>query len=144
MIQENSITPIDQWLITNNTITLLVNNAYLLFQLKKIGVLKNIRDTILIRIGKDELYYQLYKLSFRGLFIYFSLTYFILTILCFNALSIIPLFVFFIALNLVIFFMYEVLFNYLIVSKKSTFFIVIPFIMNILFHYVIVPILFYQ
>lgn len=144
LIESNSTTPIDQWLIANNTITLLINNAFLLFQVKKIGVLKNIRDTILLRIGKSEFCFQLYKLSFKGLLLYFSLTYIILTVICFDTLSIIPIFAFFIMLNIILFFMYEVLFNYMIVNKMNTLYIVIPFIVNILFHYVIVPILFYQ
>lgn len=144
LIESNSAAPIDQWLITNNTITMLVNNAFLLFQVKKIGVFKNIRDVVLLRIGKDEFYFQLYKLSFKGLLIYFCTTYLFLTIICFKTLSIIPVFIFFIVLNIVIFFIYEILFNYMIVNQKHTLYIIIPFIFNILLHYVIVPILFYQ
>ncbi|RGB54652.1 hypothetical protein DW114_12390 [Absiella sp. AM09-50] len=143
-IESNYTTPIDQWLITNNTITILVNNAFLLLQVKKMGVLKNVRDMVLIRIGKNNFYFQLYKMSFKGLTLYFFTTYIFLSLLFINTLSIVSTYFVFIILNLVIFSLYEVFFNYMIIEQKSTLYIIVPFIFNIVFHYVIVPILFFQ
>lgn len=140
----NLHTPIDQWLITNHSITMLVNNAFLLFQMKKLGIFKSTRNNVLLRIGKEEFYYQLYKISIINLFIYFLGTYGILTLTNMHSLSIIPLYAFFLMINLILFFAYESLFNFMVINQTSSIFICIPFILNIVFHYAVVPLLFFQ
>lgn len=142
-IWESSISPFDQWIITSHVVTILVNNTFLLYQMKKVGSIGTIKNNIIIRIGKDNLYKQLYKLSIKDLCIYFIGTYVVLTLIYIHTLTIIPIYIFFIMLNLCLFFFYQVLFNYMIVEGKKTYYSILPFVLNILFHYLIVPLLFF-
>lgn len=144
LISDNHTVPIDQWLITNNTITILVNSVFLLFQMKKVGVLRSVRDTILLRMDKERFQFQLLKISAIGLLLYFLGTYGVLTLLNIHSMVIVKVFIFFIMLNIVLFSFYEWLFNYAICKDKNrNLLMVLPFALNILFHYFIVPLLFY-
>ena len=142
-IWENSTSPIDQWMITSHIVTIVVNNTFLLYQMKKVGSIRTIKNYIQIRIGRTNLYKQLYQLSMKDLCIYFIGTYIALTLIYIHTLTIIPIYIVFMTLNLCLFIFYQVLLNYIIVEGKKTYYSILPFVLNILFHYLIVPLLFF-
>lgn len=142
-ILENSVSPIDQWMITSHLVTIVVNNTFLLYQMKKVGTIRAIKNNIIVRVGKTNLYKQLNRFSIKDLCVYFIGTYFVLTLIYIQTLTIIPVYIFFIMLNLCFFFFYQILFNYIIVEDKKTYYSIIPFVLNIVFHYLIVPLLFF-
>lgn len=141
-LNQNEI-PVDYWVITNHSITMFVNNAFLLYSFVRTEALSRIKNQVIIRMTRRKTILELIRISLFDLLFYFSCAYGLVLLL--NLLEIVaPLqCIIFLLINLLFFMAYELIFIFSILEYFEITYTLIPFVLNILFHYTIVPLLFY-
>ena len=139
LVEENKTAAIDQWLIMNNTITMLINTAYLLYSYKVIYSFQTMRNSILLRIGEEKMVVKAFQIAIHKLVFYFVATYGILFVINIHSVNSLLIFCFYIALTILLFIGYELLFIYIIFNDQANKYVILPFIINIAVHYILMP-----
>lgn len=136
--------PVDYWIIVNHSITMFANNAFLLYSYVRTEALSRVKNLIIIRKSERTTVNELIKIAIIDLTVYFTGTYFLVLLL--NLSNIVaPLQCFiFLLMNLFLFLVYESIFMLIIMEHIPLICTLVPFALNILFHYTLVPIIFYQ
>jgi len=139
----NISVPIDDWLITNHMITMFTNNAFLIYSFVRTAALERVIDQVIVRIKEERAIAEMIKISCLDILLYISLTYLILLAINSSSIMSLGVVIIFLAMNICLFAIYEILFILTILHRIPLSFALIPFILNILFHYTVIPMIFY-
>lgn len=127
--------------LSANYIALLLNNSYILYMYFKTKKINYIYDKIVCRIGQKK-FFNIYILnSILDILLYNFITYFIIYLKLGINIRFIAFFLTFLAVNLLNFFLQELVSTLVFFTQKGSKYIIYPVIMNLLFHYYMIPLL---
>lgn len=128
-------------LTSANYIPLILNNIYIFYIYTKTKKVKSIYDKIVTRIGTKKLFYKYILNSIIDIIFYFIITYLIIYLKLGINLHYINFLYLFIFLNFSNFLVQELISMSIFIVEKGNKYIIIPIIMNLLFHYYLIPFL---
>lgn len=122
-------------------IVLIINNIYITYLYVKSKKVKSVYDKIIIRVGTEKIFNQYIMNAIIDICFFQFITYFIVYLKVGINLEYISLFIVFLVLNTANFFLQELISTLVFTAKKGEKYIFLPILMNLIFHYYIVPIL---
>ena len=124
-----------------NYIPLILNNIYIFYIYTKTKKVKSIYDKIVTRIGTKKLFYKYILNSIIDIIFYFIITYLIIYLKLGINLHYINFLYLFTFLNFSNFLIQELISMSIFIVEKGNKYIIFPIIMNLLFHYYLIPFL---
>lgn len=128
---------LEHWLIYGNFITTFVNNAFFTFSIYRVKIFQNVIDICAIRLDKDKLANQLFKVGILNILIYFILCYTLISICQFGLIQDIRMLLLYVFITIILFAIYELIYIIVIINKKTCL-LFFPFICNLIFHYIVI------
>lgn len=127
--------------LSANYIALILNNLYILYMFFKTKKVKGLYDKIICRIGQKKFFNSYITNSLIDILLYMFITYSIIYLKLGINLNYIVVFIIFLALSFCNFLFQELISNLTFFTRKGSQYIIYPIMMNLLFHYYIVPLL---
>jgi hypothetical protein len=127
--------------ITSHFITLIINNFYIYYIFTKTKKLKSIYDKIVVRIGRKNFFIKYFLNILLDVIIYLLIILIPLYIKFGFISTNINLFILFLVINISLFIIYELISISIIILPKGNKYIIIPVILNIIYHYILMPLI---
>lgn len=132
---------LEDFMLNTNVICLCVNNLFIYYSFKRVQYIKGIQPYTLIRLKYDRYFKYILFNSIINIILYFILTYLIGIAIWFIYIYDVKLLILYLIINIILIGIYEVIYLIIIFSEseKISRIIIIPIIINFVFHFLIRP-----
>lgn len=127
----------DCWIVYGNYVTIIVNNAFIVFCISRIRLIQNIYNLCAVRINKNSLINKLLIIGFIEVGIYIIL-FLIFGISMFSFVNSFIGFFAYLMIYFVLFMIYEMVYIVVVLDKRLSFLLICPFIINLVIHYIFI------